>query len=265
MQNDALLSRLELAKSAAYAAGQVTLKYFQSGVDVERKADQSPITIADRESEQLLRKLILEQFPHDGIIGEEFGEQLGTSSWRWILDPIDGTKSFISGVPVYGTLVGLMDGDECLAGVIYIPGLDEMVYAAVGHGAWYVNGNSEPVRARVSEKADLSDSLFCTSEVKTFRQRGAIGAYERLEAAAYITRTWGDCYGYLLVATGRAEVMVDPEMNIWDAAAVKPVIDEAGGLFTDWQGDSTIQSREGVATNGRVSDAVLNVTRDFPR
>jgi histidinol phosphatase-like enzyme (inositol monophosphatase family) len=263
MPNDSINSRLELAKSAAVAAGKITLQYFQSGVAVERKADQSPVTIADRESEQLLRKQISEHFPDDGIIGEEFGEQAGSSSIRWILDPIDGTKSFISGVPLYGTLVGLMDGDECVAGVIYIPGLDEMVYAAVGQGAWYVKDSAEPVRAQVSEKTDLSDSLFVTSEVKTFRERNAIEVYERLEQAAYITRSWGDCYGYLLVATGRAEVMVDPEMNIWDAAAVKPVIDEAGGSFTDWQGQPTVATGDGVATNGRVSDAVLEVTRAF--
>lgn len=265
MQHEILMKRLELAKSAAYDAGQVTLKYFQSGVDVERKADQSPITVADRESEQLLRQRISEQFPDDGIIGEEFGEKPGTSSVRWILDPIDGTKSFISDVPVYGTLVGIMDGDDCVAGVIYIPGLNEMVYAAVGNGAWYVSGKKEPVVAAVSQKDDLSDSLFVTTEVKTFRERDSIEAYERLEEAAYITRTWGDCYGYLLVATGRAEVMVDPEMNIWDAAAVKPIIDEAGGAFTDWQGNPTIASQEGVATNGRVAKAVLNITREYPR
>jgi fructose-1,6-bisphosphatase/inositol monophosphatase family enzyme len=138
-----------------------------------------------------------------------------------------------------------------------------MVYAAVGQGAWYVTGKSAPERARVSDKTDLSDSLFVTSEVKTFRERDAIGAYEQLEQLAYISRSWGDCYGYLLVATGRAEVMVDPEMNIWDAAAVKPIVDEAGGQFTDWQGQRTVTSGEGVATNGRVSAAVLDVTRQF--
>ena len=260
-----ITARFALAKQVAREAGQLTLQYFQSDrFDVERKGDDSPVTIADREAEQLLRKRIQAAFPDDAILGEEFGETQGHSGARWILDPIDGTKSFISGVPLYGTMVGMEWQGEPTLGAVYIPGLDEGVYAARQQGAWHVRGDQSPVPARVSSK-QLENGLFVTSQVDSFQQRTPDGlpAYQELEQAAYITRTWGDCYGYLLVATGRAEVMIDPEMNVWDAAAVAPILLEAGGTFTDWKGAPTIHSREGVGTNGVVLEQVLEITRRY--
>jgi len=257
-----LSERLELARSAAREAGKLTLEYFQrADLAVERKADQSPVTAADRGAEQLLRDRIAAAFPDDAILGEELPDRRGTSGYRWILDPIDGTKSFIHGVPLYGTLVGLEHGLQSVLGVIQIPPLDECVYAAAGQGAWHVRGGGLPAPARVSQTQRLADSLFCTSEVANFLRRGAADVYDRLQAAAGLSRTWGDCYGYLLVATGRAEVMVDPIMNVWDAAAVQPILLEAGGTFTDWQGTPTIHSGDGIATNGRVLAEVLKITR----
>jgi len=258
--------RLDLALSAGKEAGRLTLRYFQqANYEVERKSDASPVTIADRSAEQLLRERIAAAFPADGILGEEFGSTDGTSGYRWILDPIDGTKSFISGVPLYGTLVGIEHGGRAVAGVIYMPALDEGVYAATGQGSMYFRGEQEPRACRVSQKQKLSEGLFVTSQVDTFAKRGAAAAYEALQKAAYITRTWGDCYGYLLVATGRAEVMIDPILNVWDAAAVAPIIEEAGGTFTDWQGKPTIDAGEAIATNGNVLDEVLSITRGEPR
>jgi histidinol phosphatase-like enzyme (inositol monophosphatase family) len=209
--------------------------------------------------------VIAAAFPGDGILGEEFPEQAGTSGFRWILDPIDGTKSFIHGVPLYGTLVGLEHKSsehnaESVLGVILIPALDECVYAARGQGAWYVAGGRPPRRARVSSQRTLAESLFLTSEVGSFNRIGRSDAYERLQAAARLSRTWGDCYGHLMVATGRAEVMVDPLMEIWDAAALPPILEEAGGTFTDWQGRPTIYSGNGIATNGLVLDEVMAIT-----
>ncbi len=261
-ESDPLLARLELARQIAADAGRITLKYFRDPqLAVDRKADASPVTVADRESEQFMRAEIAKHFPDDGIVGEEFGQQEGSSEYRWVLDPIDGTKSFISGVPLYGCLVGLSrGGDEAVAGVIEIPALGECVFAAVGHGAWTQLDGQEPEPARVSARNQLSEGLFCTSEVPTFAERSdgdGAAAYDRLQAAAGLTRTWGDCYGYLLLATGRADVMVDPILNIWDACAVKPVVEEAGGKFTDWKGNSTILGQEGVATNGPLHDEVL--------
>ncbi len=257
-----LLARLTSAVAAARAAGDLTLTYFQrDDLAVESKSDASPVTVADRNAELLLRERIAREFPNDGILGEEFGEQSGTSGYRWILDPIDGTKSFISGVPLYGTLVGVERDGRSVVGVIHIPGLGETAYAAAGQGAWYVKGGGEPRRARVSRRTRLAEGLFCTSEVVNFDRVGRRDAYERLQTAARLTRTWGDAYGYLLVAVGRAELMVDPLMHVWDCAALQPVIEEAGGTFTDWQGTPTIHASNSIATNGLVLNETLAATR----
>jgi histidinol-phosphatase len=256
--------RLELALAAGKEAGRLTLQYFQQdNLTVERKSDASPVTIADRAAEQLLRERIAAAFPHDGILGEEFGTAGGTSGFTWILDPIDGTKSFITGVPLYGTLVGIEHEGRALAGLIYAPGVDEGAFAAAGQGAWHFRGNQPPRPARVSSKPRLADGLLVLSQVDLFAQRGAAAAFEALQAAASLTRTWGDCYGYLLVTTGRAEVMIDPILNVWDAAAVQPIVEEAGGTFTDWQGQPTIHAGEAIATNSRVLAEVLAITRAF--
>ncbi len=261
-----LATRLNLAVAAAREAGQLTLRFFQrEDLAVERKADNSPVTAADKQAEQLLRRRIQDAFPDDGILGEEFGEETGTSGFRWILDPIDGTKSFICGVPLYGTLIGVERSGASVVGVIYIPGLDECVYAASGGGAWYTQGSAAPRAAHVSQRDRLSDAVFLTSQLDSFYPRGAHQAYLELERAAYITRMWGDCYGYLLVATGRADVMVDPIMNVWDAAALQPVLQEAGGVYTDWSGRPTIHGGEGIGCNRLLLDQVLAITRPYAR
>lgn len=256
-----ITARLELARNAALEAGQLTLRYFQSDdLAVERKADDSPVTVADRGAEQLLRDRIARQFAADGILGEEFGETPGASGYRWILDPIDGTKSFISGVPLYGTMVAVERDGQALLGVVYIPGLDECIHAAIGQGAWHQRGQGPLKRARVSSRDQLSDAVVCSSD------GGALDpakhqAFDRLRRAVRFSRTWGDCYGYLLVATGRVEIMVDPVLNVWDAAAVQPIVTEAGGTFTDWQGKPSIYAGEAIATNGHVLQQVLAAIR----
>ncbi len=263
--SDDVSARLTLALEIAGAAGALTLQFFQQdSLQVDRKGDNSPVTQADRQAELLMRERIAAAFPDDAIIGEEHGEVAGTSGYQWILDPIDGTKSFIAGVPLYSVLVGVLRDGVSLIGVILAPGLGECVYAAKGQGAWWTKGGAEPRPAKVSDRKSLADGVFITSQVDTFGERSAEDAYQRLERAAYITRTWGDGYGYLLIATGRAEAMVDPIMNIWDAAAIQPVLEEAGGTFTDWQGNPRIDGGEGVGTNGLVLDEVLQITRDYP-
>jgi histidinol-phosphatase len=256
---------MSLALEAALEAGRHTLRYFrQAELAVEQKADASPVTIADREAELLLRERIAAAFPDDAILGEEFPERPGTSGYRWILDPVDGTKSFIHGVPLYGTMVAVEHGGRSILGVVYVPSMDECVYAEAGHGAWHQLG-LEPVRpARVSRTATIAESLFVTSEVANFRDKDRLDAYLRLDEACRLSRTWGDCFGYLLVATGRAEVMIDPVMNLWDAAALQPILEEAGGTFTNWQGERTIYDGEGIATNGLVLKEVLEITQDQP-
>jgi len=261
-QEKALSERLELAIEAAREAGRHTLSYFQrDSLQVDRKSDDSPVTVADREAEQLLRQRISVEFPDDAILGEEFGEQPGTSGFRWILDPIDGTKSFIHGVPLFTNLVGVEWENDSAIGVINVPALDECAYAAKGRGAWHLRGDEPPKPARVSTCEQLDKGLFLTSEPEGFANRGVFDTFRQLVEAAWLTRTWGDAYGYFLVATGRAEAMVDPILEVWDAAALKPVIEEAGGVFTDFKGDPTIYNREAIGSNGLVHNQVLAITR----
>jgi len=256
--SDQYSSRLLAAVRFAVEAGQQTLSRFcQHDLQIEKKNDKSPVTEADKNAELLLRERIQHAFPGDAIVGEEFENVEGTSEYRWILDPIDGTKSFICGVPLYATLVGVECGDESRIGVIYIPALEELIFAEVGVGAGYVQGDGELSTPRVSSTSRLADSCFVTSQVSTFYEVNRGAGYLALEEKAYITRTWGDAYGYLLVATGRAEVMVDAIMNVWDAAALLPVMIESGGTFTDWNGNATIHGGEGIGTNGAVLDEVL--------
>jgi histidinol phosphatase-like enzyme (inositol monophosphatase family) len=259
-----LLARRDLALAIAREAGRLTVGYFQrADVLPERKSDNSPVTIADREAELLLRRRIEAAFPDDAIVGEEFPRREGRSGYTWILDPIDGTKSFIGGVPLYGTMVGVTHGERSLIGVVEIPALDERVYAAVGEGAWHQRGSATATPAHVSPCPRLADGILVTSEVKTFSTRGAAAAFEQMQGAAWVTRTWGDCYGYVLVATGRAAVMIDPILNVWDAAAIQPILEEAGGRFTDWLGRDTIHAGEAIGSNGMVHDEVLAITRAF--
>ncbi len=255
--HDCLDGRLETAVSIAIEAGRSTLEYFQTNdFTVERKTDDSPVTVADKHAEQLMRKRLADLYPTDAVLGEEFGEQAGSSAYQWIVDPIDGTKSFISGVPLYSTLVGIVRDRQCLAGVIYIPALDEIVFAARGFGAWYSRQGRPASRCQVSNRL-LEQGLFLTSQVDTFGKRGSQHCFERLQQKAYITRTWGDGYGYLLVATGRAEAMVDPIANPWDLAAVQPIIEESGGRFSDWKGRPTVFGGDGIGANLAAYDEVL--------
>jgi len=259
-----IAGRLEAALTGVALAGRQTLERFDDpGLAVVEKADHSPVTEADHAAERLLREHLLGRFPGDAFLGEESGTAAGSSGYEWIVDPIDGTKSFIRGVPLYATLVGCRLAGRGVLGVIAIPALGELAYAAAGGGCWHVRGRGEPTRSRVSSRESLAESLICTSDFTSFGRRrdGSQGneARGRLEQACRLSRTWGDGYGYLLVATGRAELMVDPIMNAWDAAAVETVIIEAGGRFTDWQGRERIDSGDGIASNGLVHAAALRL------
>lgn len=275
----ALEGRLQFALELAISAGGATLPFFRTGqLQVERKRDKSPVTAADKAAEQLAREKISSSYPGDSILGEEFGVIAGESEYEWIIDPIDGTKSFISGVPLYSTLVGMTVSGVPTIGVIYIPILGEIVVAAKGLGAWYgamplpgtsasnsssSDGVVELTRCHVSKQSQLEDGLLVTSQVDNFEHRNALTAYKALEEKAYVTRTWGDGYGYLLVATGRAEVMVDPIVNPWDVAAVAPVIQEAGGKFTTWSGEYNIRVPHCLGSNGLVHEQVLAELKNF--
>ena len=267
---DPIQTRLEWAVQIAREAGDLTLQYFRHrDLAVEFKADSSPVTAADRAAEELLRQRIVEHFPDDSILGEELGAVVGTSGYQWVLDPIDGTKSFIHGVPLYTTLVAVLAEELPQLGVIYAPACGELLSAAKGGGCWYSDahtGSLAPTPARVSGVRQLREALVLTSEVATFtkcRKQDALSVYLALQRSARLARTWGDGYGYLMVATGRAEVMIDPVMKLWDAAPLQTIIEEAGGRFTDWRGRATVHSGESIATNGLVTDEVLAMTREL--
>jgi histidinol-phosphatase len=243
---------LALAVEAARAGGRRTLAYFGAGPAVEWKADGTPVTAADREAERAMREVIARVFPDHGVLGEEEGEVPGAPGVRWIIDPLDGTKTFVRGVPLFGTLVGVEVDGEAVVGVIHLPALDETIAAARGEGCTW---NGRP--CRVSAVDRLDDALVVVTDERAARARS--GAWARLAAATGMQRTWGDCYGYALVATGRAEVALDPVVSVWDCAALLPIVEEAGGRFTDWRGRRTIRGGEAVATNGVLHAAVLDV------
>jgi histidinol-phosphatase len=247
---------LDFALDAAWQAGRITLGHFQAGVAVERKSDYSPVTIADRESEKKLRELIGRYWPDHGILGEEFGQTGSAAEYTWIVDPIDGTKSFVQGVPLYAVLVALTQGQTSLVGVAHFPALNETIYAARGLGAFW-NGR----RARVSAVTDIKDAVLLGSEVGIRNNAARSRGWQRLVDSTYIQRTWGDSYGYALVATGRAEIMCDPEVKVWDCAPFPVILEEAGGSFTDWGGSPGFSGGESIATNGRLLEQVIALVK----
>ena len=251
-----LRALMDFAAGLARGAGEITLRYFQRLPGAERKADGSFVTVADREAESFLRAEIGRQFPDDAILGEEEGEQAGTSSRRWIIDPIDGTFSFVHGVPFYGVLIGLEINGESLVGAVNLPALGELVYAARGQGCFW-NGGA----ARVSDTATLEESLLLSTDFGTCRRYGFGDAADELQQRALARRTWGDCYGHVLVATGCADCMLDPVMNAWDCAPLLPILEEAGGTFTDWHGQQTIHGGNAVSTNSKLFESVMAISK----
>lgn len=254
MASEQLSALREFVADLAWQAGKVTLRHFQTGITPEMKADDSPVTIADRESERLMRRLIEASYPTHSILGEEEGETRPGATYKWILDPIDGTRSFVRGVPLYAVLVGLERDGEMIIGAINCPAVGDFLVAAQGEGCYW-NGR----RTRVSSIATLRESLLLTTDASAMAKYGRGEAYERMVAATGMQRTWSDAYGYVLVATGRAEAMLDPKMSPWDCGALLPVIREAGGTFTDWKGTSTVYGDEAIATNGHIYQELMGL------
>lgn len=242
----------QFAVDIAWEAGRGTLALFQAGVVAEQKGDGTPVTKADRDAEALLRRRIHERYPDDGVIGEEYGEEKGSSGRTWILDPIDGTKSFVHGVPLYSVLIGVAVEGEPKVGVIYLPALGEMCSAYQGGGCW-LNGR----RVRVSSTEKLSQALACASDVPL----DPAEPLHQLFKAARLRRTWGDAYGYVLVASGRADLMVDPRLAIWDLAALIPVIEEAGGKISDLEGREGLAGKSAIAANPAIHREAIALLR----
>ncbi len=257
-----LSSRLDFALKVARESSDLILGYYQaSDLAVERKRDSSPVTEADRRTELLIRERLAVSFPDDAILGEEFPDKPGTTGFRWILDPIDGTKSFIHGVPLFGTLIGVEYDSRCVVGVARFPALNEVVYAARGTGTWWQIGDNEPRRAVVSNVANLAEATFCTTNPTRWMTIDRWDALEKFLTSVQLARGWGDCYGHILVATGRADVMIDPALNAWDAAALVPILEEAGGHFVDWNGEATIYGGNGLSVVPGLKDVVLRILK----
>jgi myo-inositol-1(or 4)-monophosphatase len=238
-------SAIGFLEHLARVAGEVILPYFRhADLKVEQKGDATPVTVADRRAEEVMREMIAQRHPGHGILGEEYGAENPDAEFVWVLDPIDGTKSFIAGVPLFGVLIGLLQGGRPLAGCIYQPVLEEMCLG--GGGRTTLNGR--PVRVR--EGVPLERALLLGTDPAGVEAHQDYGAFERLRRSAGLFRTWGDCYGYLMVASGRADAMLDPVLNPWDLLPLIPVIEGAGGRITGWDGgpaqDSAVAAAPGL-------------------
>ena len=254
--------RLAVALQAAREASGLILEYYQTDdIGLESKSDATPVTAADRGAEKLLRERLNAAFPEDGVLGEEFDDYPAKNGYRWILDPIDGTKSFVAGVPLFGTLMGLEHEGEAVLGVCRFPGLDEVMYAVKCQGAWWQKGAGRPKRARVSTVSELGQAIYCLTGMEGYQKTDRMDVFEAFRTQARLCRGWGDCYGHMLVATGRAEVITDPLMSPWDAAALVPILQEAGGVFLSWDGQPTAHGGSGFSCNAALKDQVLEIVR----
>lgn len=252
-------ARYETAVSAAQEAGQVALKYFPDSAAafarrVEKKADDSPVTIADREAEALLRRVILETFPTDGFLGEESGDRGGSSGYRWIVDPIDGTRSFVRGIPLWATLVGLEHRGELIAGVAVEPSFQNTYRALRGDGAF-----KNDRRIQVSPVDQLAHAMMFACDWTFFEKSGHEDKYVALCRQTQRQRGYSDYFGFVLLAQGAGELMLDHGIHIWDVAALKVLVEEAGGKFTDWDGGASLDRPDVIATNGRLHEQVLAI------
>lgn len=255
-----LQSRLDFAVSAAQASSKLTLKHFGAAdLDQSTKCDGTPVTIADRECESDLRERISLIYPEDSILGEEFERKVGTSEYEWIIDPIDGTISFVQGVPLFGTMLACMKNASPVLGVIAMPALDETVYAGSQLGCWHTIKGGDPTRAQVSSVSLLDQALINTTSMSYFQSPSHRELYEQLDSRSRCTRGWSDCYGWILLATGRVDAVIEPVLSLWDFAAAIPIILEAGGEWSDLSGAQSLESGEMIATNGYLHEQIATL------
>jgi histidinol-phosphatase len=247
-------NRYEAAITATAAAAKLAQRYFDGTFAVERKADETPVTVADREAETYLRTTLAAAFPGDGFLGEEHGAEPGTSGFRWIIDPIDATRNFVRGIPIWGTLVGLEERGELVAGVIEAPAIGQRWRALRGDGAFH---NDRAVR--VSDVSDLSKATIFYTGLPWFQKANRVEAFLEFTRRSEVQRGFGDFYGHVLVAQGSGELMVEYGVHAWDVAAIQPIVEEAGGRFSAWDGSRDIERPDVLVSNGRLHDEALRI------
>jgi len=248
---------LTFARQLAYEAGKITLSYYNKGIQHDMKPDETPVTAADRATEEFIRGAIEKTYPAHAVVGEEFGEKAGEGNpFRWIVDPIDGTKSFIKGVPFYSVLIGLEVEGVPRLGAVCFPALNEILSAADGLGCW-----CNDRQTRVSDVSEMKQAVFAYTSWSGFRTKKRLDVFENLHRDCFFGRGWGDAYGYHMVATGRAEIMLDPAVSIWDVAPFPPIFREAGGFFGSWDGEEGHTHGEGLACNAALKPKVLELIR----
>ena len=253
---------LRFAHVLADAADDITTRRFRAlDLRVEAKPDLTPVTDADKAAEEILRNVLRRSRPRDAVLGEEFGRD-GGGPRCWVIDPIDGTKNYVRGVPVWATLIGLMDGDKVVTGVVSAPALGRRWWATVGTGAWTGRSLTKATRCRVSDVARLEDASFSYSEVAEWADKGLLPGFLRLAQSAWRTRAYGDFWSHMLVAEGAVDFSAEPEVSLWDLAALQIIVEEAGGVFTDLAGQAAPDRGSAVCTNGWLHDQVLSCLAD---
>jgi histidinol phosphatase-like enzyme (inositol monophosphatase family) len=240
-------------KYLAEESGKIIKRYYRTPVKVDIKHDDSPVTIADKKTEEFLRSEITKKFPGHGIIGEELGEKDSASEYKWVLDPVDGTKSFICGTPLFGTLISLLKNDNPILGAINLPVLNELL---IGNNS-NTTLNNKPVKVRACK--NISDAVLLTTDFKSYGEYQSQKGLDNLISKVKIVRSWGDCYGYYLVATGYADIMIDPIMSAWDKMALIPIIKGAGGIITDIRGNDPVKGTSISAASAGIHAEVIRI------
>ncbi len=254
-----LQKRLDFAVQIAQEAGEITLNYFGK-LDADQRDDKSdgtPVTIADRASETHLRDRISQRYPDDAILGEEFDDKPGTSGYEWVIDPIDGTISFVQGVPLYGTMLACLHNGHPELGVVHMPALSETVYAGDGLGCWYAKGDAKPIHAHASGIEHPEQAIINTTSMSYFTTPELRSLYERLDRVCKYSRGWSDAYAWVLLATGRVDAVIEPDLKLWDFAAAIPIVQESGAIWSDLAGNESLEITQMLAANPALHRALM--------
>jgi histidinol-phosphatase len=252
---------LALAHVLADTADSISMARFRAlDLHVTSKPDLTPVSDADTAVEKALRATLARTRPRDGVLGEEYGvteAAAGPGNRQWVIDPIDGTKNYLRGVPVWGTLIALMEGDQPVVGLVSAPALGRRWWAARGHGAYAGKHTAAATPIHVSGVDRLVDASFCFSDLRGWEETGRLAAMLDIMRRTWRNRAYGDFYGYMLVAEGAVDIMVEPELSLWDLAALVPIVTEAGGTFTDLAGRAGPAGGSAVVTNGKLHSDLL--------